>query len=244
MKFAFGMTIPEAWENALVRLRKHGKWIDTEYGERAWDCPMTIIVSDPSREPRVHLKGIVAGHIKGLFEYVDEVLEGTQDFRIGKDWHYTYHERLFNYRGIDQISAVIEKLKKVPYSRRAQAITWIPEKDINAEAPPCVQRLWFRVERDQLVLHVHIRSNDAFKCCFMNMFAMTELQRRVASELQVNIGRYVHIADSFHVYERDWKWFQAFINQIKDKRSKKYWMTTQELINRSLQRRNQFLPSL
>jgi thymidylate synthase len=230
--FVVAKSLPEAWEKSLVALSEAGVVIDTEYGEKSVDAPAVIVVEEPFAEPRVHLKGIVAGSLKGLLEYVDDVVKGVHDYLVEK-FGYTYHERLFSYRlpngvVVNQIEKVIEKLRKAPYTRRAQAITWQPWKDLETEHPPCLQRMWFRVVNNKLVMHVHMRSNDALKAAYMNMYAFTELQKHVAQELGVEVGRYMHIADSYHVYERDWKWFKVFVEQIRSGESKKRWKTTEE----------------
>jgi thymidylate synthase len=223
--FVVAKTLPEAWEKSLVTLSESGVIIDTEYHEKSIDAPAVIVVEEPFAEPRVHLKGIVAGSLKGLLEYV-------HDYLVEK-FGYTYHERLFSYKlpnnvVVNQIDRVIEKLRKAPYTRRAQAITWQPWKDLETEHPPCLQRMWFRVVNGKLVMHVHMRSNDALKAAYMNMYAFTELQKYIAESLGVEIGRYMHIADSYHVYERDWKWFKAFVEQVKSGESRKRWRTTEE----------------
>ena len=227
-----GENLPSAWEKSLIYLAEKGVVIDTEYGEKSIDSPAVILVKSPYSEPRVHLKGIIAGSLKGLLEYVDEVIKGTHDYLVEKT-EYTYHERLFTYklpdgRVVNQIEKVIEKLRKVPHTRRAQAITWQPWKDLISEHPPCLQRLWFRVVNGGLVMHTHMRSNDALKAAFMNMYAFTELQKYVAQQLGVKVGYYMHIVDSYHVYERDWKWFYKFIEQIKSGESMRRWVTTEE----------------
>jgi len=229
-------SLPEAWEKSLIQLAERGVVIDTEYGERSVDAPAVILVKTPFSEPRVHLKGIVAGSLKGLIDYVDEVVRGVHDHLVEK-LEYTYHERLFSYRLpggeiVNQITRVIEKLKRAPYTRRAQAITWQPWRDLISDHPPCLQRLWFRVVDGRLVLHAHMRSNDALKAAFMNMYAFTELQKYVAEHVGVEIGYYMHIADSYHVYERDWKWFYKFVEQIKTGESKKKWITTSDYYRR------------
>ena len=228
--------LPEAWELSLVQLAERGLVIETEYNERSVDAPAIILVKNPFSEPRVHLKGIVAGSLRGLLEYVDEVVRGVHDYLVDK-LEYTYHERLFSYRlpggeVVDQIDRVVEKLKKTPYTRRAQAITWQPWRDLNSQHPPCLQRLWFRVVNGKLVLHAHMRSNDALKAAYMNMYAFTELQKYVAEKLGVEVGYYLHIADSYHVYERDWKWFYKFVEQIKTGDSRKKWITTSNYYRR------------
>ena len=229
-------SLPEAWEKSLIQLAERGVVIDTEYGERSVDAPAVILVKTPFSEPRVHLKGIVAGSLKGLIDYVDEVVRGVHDHLVEK-LEYTYHERLFSYRlpggeVVNQVERVIEKLKRVPYTRRAQAITWQPWRDLISDHPPCLQRLWFRVVDRRLVLHAHMRSNDALKAAFMNMYAFTELQKYVAEQVGVEPGYYMHIADSYHVYERDWKWFYKFVEQIKTGESRKKWITTNDYYRR------------
>jgi thymidylate synthase len=233
--FVYAKNLPDAWEKSLVELSRVGIVIDTEYSEKSIDVPAFIVVEEPFSEPRVHLKGIVAGSLKGLLEYVDEVVKGIHDYLVDKVG-YTYHERLFSYKlpdgtVVNQIEKAVEKLRKVPYTRRAQAITWQPWKDLETEHPPCLQRIWFRVVNGKLVMHVHMRSNDALKAAYMNMYAFTELQKYVAEKLGIEVGRYIHIADSYHVYERDWKWFKTFVEQIVSGESKKRWRTTEEYLN-------------
>ena len=80
--------------------------------------------------------------------------------------------------------------------------------------PPCLQRLWFRIGAGRLDMNAHIRSNDAFKAAFMNMYAFTELQRAMAGELGVAPGEYVHIADSFHIYGSYFEEFEGFLQTV------------------------------
>jgi len=225
-------SLPEAWEKSIVELWRRGVVIDTEYGERSRDSPAVILVRRPLGEPRIHLRGVVSGRLSGLFEYVEEVIEGVNDWRVGRDWHYTYHERLFAYETpcgerIDQVDKAVKKLLEAPYTRRAQAITWQPWRDPDADSPPCLQRMWFRVVDGSLVLHCHMRSNDALKAAFMNMYAFTELQRRLCDRLGVGAGYYLHVADSYHIYERDWRWAEGLAKQHESGLSRKYWLSTE-----------------
>ena len=235
-----GRTLPEAWELSIYELWRVGNKVWCEYNEWTIDAPALIVVEEPLAEPRVHLKGCVAG-LRGLKEYVKEVLEGVNDWRIGRDWHYTYHERIFSYlppvfrndeeevRRLDQIEYVVRKLRKAPESRRAIVVIWQPWKDEMTDYPPCLVYLWFRVMDDLLELHVHMRSNDALKAAFMNMYAYIELQRLVADRLGYGVGRYVHFADSYHIYERDWKWAEKFVEQIERQETPRYWLPSSKL---------------
>jgi len=225
--------LPEAWETAVLTTWELGTRIPTEYDQdidpESKDVTMMITVASPFSEPRIH-KDLPCG-LDDLAIYTQEVIDGIHDDRVKKEgWSYSYHDRLFNWPGIgswrsmkelvgrevdfpfvNQIGVLVDKLASVPYSRRAQAITWNPLIDIVHHEPPCLQRVWCRVVRSKgnlylLEMNTHWRSRDALKASFMNMFALTELQRRIAKEItevsghRVEVGRYVDISDSFHIY--------------------------------------------
>jgi len=225
-----GRTLPEAWENSVLAVWEQGVRLATEYdrpGDPAsLDATMTLVVAEPFAEPRIHRA--FPGAVEDLEKYRMEVVEGVHDHWIRPEegkWTYTYHKRLFDYRvaeeisqveksplrAVDQMEYVIDKLCRVFHSRRAQAITWMPTLDPRTEDPPCLQRLWFRILLDaegtpRLNLNAHWRSRDAYKAAFMNIYALTDLQRVVAEAIgrrlgrEVRPGRYVDISDSYHIY--------------------------------------------
>ena len=218
-------SLPMAWERAVLACWEQGENFPTEYDKpgdpNSRDITAMIHVTKPFEEPRIHRA--FPGGLDDLEKYRAEVLYGVHDHWVdpaaGK-WEYTYHERLFEYRvpgvGVfNQIATVIEKLKAVPYTRRAQAITWQVWNDMTIADPACLQRLWFRISDGKLHLNVHIRSNDAFKAAFMNMYAFTELQRIVAKEIGVEPGEYIHIADSFHIYGSYFEEFEGFLKTLE-----------------------------
>ena len=221
-----GDGLAEAWEKSLVKVFTEGCEVKTEYDKAgdppSRDCSMTIVVKNPLAEPMIHRD--FPGGLEDLQEYVLEVLDGIKDHcvRDEKDpndtrWEYTYHQRLCAYTvpGLtaitDQIETIAEKLAKTPHSRRAQAITWKVWEDNTCYDPACLQSIWCRLLQGEdgvwyLNTNVRFRSNDAYKAAFMNMFALTQLQVRIATRIQalsgrtVKLGRYVHQADSYHVY--------------------------------------------
>ena len=160
-----GRTIPEAWEQSVLRLWEEGVRVRTEYDrdgdEPSRDSTMVIVVDEPLSEPRIHLA--FPGGIEDLEKYRQEVLFGVHDGWIrpqeGK-WTYTYHQRLSAYAPVadlsssnikspfevvDQIQYIIDKLASSPHSRRAQGITWMPTADPATDDPPCLQRIWCRL---------------------------------------------------------------------------------------------------
>jgi thymidylate synthase len=224
-------TLPEGWETAVRRCWTEGARFKTQYDKPgdppSRDVAAMIHIKEPFAEPRIHKA--FPGGLDDLEVYRDEVLLGVHDHWIAPEegkWEYTYHERLFAYKvpglpePIDQVAAAVKLLRETPYTRRAQAVTWQAWNDLGIHDPACLQRMWFRIEQPEeggpgrLHLVIHIRSNDAFKASFMNMYAFTELQREVARELGVAPGEYMHIADSFHIYGSYFAEFEGFLAMI------------------------------
>ncbi len=218
-------SLPMAWEKAVIACWQEGESFPTEYDKpddpQSRDVTALIHVTQPFSEPRIH-RAVPAG-LDDLEKYRAEMLYGVHDHWIdpaaGK-WEYTYHQRLRAYDvpgagTIDQIAAVIEKLKAAPHTRRGQAVTWQVWNDYNVDDPPCLQRMWFRISGGKLHMNIHIRSNDAYKAAFMNMYAFTELQRMMAVQIGVAAGQYIHIADSFHIYGSYFEQFQGFLQTVQ-----------------------------
>jgi thymidylate synthase len=233
--FVEGDTIPDVWERSLVSLYQNGCDIKTEYDKvndpPSKDCTMVMVVNKPLAEPMIHRD--IPGGLEDLQEYVMEVLDGIKDHcvrQFGYDaadtrWEYTYHQRLFNYavpgliEPFDQIELMAERLATTPHTRRAQAITWKVWEDTICYDPACLQSIWCRLLPNEenvwyLNMNVRFRSNDAYKAAFMNMFALIQLQNKIAHRIQelsgreVILGRYMHEADSYHIYGSYFKEFQ------------------------------------
>jgi thymidylate synthase len=254
-------TLPEAWEKAVLETWKIGARIPTQY-DRPSDPPSrdalaVIVVKNPLAEPRIHKA--FPGGIVDLECYRQEVVDGIHDHWIdpasGK-WEYTYHERLTAYtvpgisQKIDQLDYIVRALTESPYTRRAQAITWKPWEDAGIRDPACLQRIWCRVFDDELVMNVHMRSNDAFKASFMNMYAFTDLQRSIADRLsksigrEIRVGQYTHIADSFHIYGSYFKEFEGFLASLEKRTFEERTYRTEDIMDVIADAREQIARSL
>jgi thymidylate synthase len=225
--------IARAWEESLLLLYKCGCDVKTQYDRPddppSKDATMLITITEPLKEPMIH-KDLPCG-LEDLQEYVMEVCEGIKDHlvRDTRDpgdtrWEYTYHQRLFAYHvptfePFDQIDTLCRNLAKTPYTRRAQAVTWKVWEDNECYDPACMQSVWCRITEEDgepfLSMNVRFRSNDAYKAAFMNIFALVQLQQKIAirvSELSgrtVRVGRYCHLADSYHLYGSYFRDFES-----------------------------------
>jgi thymidylate synthase len=238
-----GDCIARAWENSLLKLYQQGCDISTQYDKpgdpASKDATMMLTVTDPLAEPMIHRD--MPGGFEDLQEYVMEVCDGIKDHwvRDANDasdtrWEYTYHQRLFAYtvpslaESIDQIEGICQQLAETGFTRRAQAVTWKVWEDSECYDPACLQSIWCRiVEQDQvphLSMNVRFRSNDAYKAAFMNIYALVQLQLKIAqrvSELtgqEIKLGRYCHMADSYHIYGSNMAEFESrFLGAIENR---------------------------
>ncbi|MBM4029782.1 MAG: hypothetical protein FJ280_30945 [Planctomycetes bacterium] len=238
--------LPEAWEKAVVAVWDRGYEVKTQYDKPddppSKDATVMIAVTNPFHEPRIHKN--FPGGPEELEAYRQEVVHGIHDHWIdpaaGK-WTYTYHERLFAYRpvadlrnpngskpfgAVDQIRYIIDSLSEAGHTRRAQAVTWMPTADPQTDDPPCLQRIWCRLVADDaggwvLNMNTHWRSRDLYKAWFMNVYALTDLQRTIAQAVAANrgepvrVGRYVDISDSLHIYGSYFKEAAAEVEKMR-----------------------------
>ncbi len=269
-----GKTLPEAWEKSVLALWERGVSVQTEYdkpGEPpSLDCTMLMEILEPLSEPRIHLA--FPGGIEDLEKYRQEVVSGVHDHWIRPEdgkWTYTYHARMCNYKvvsdlssskiespfsAVNQIKYIIDKLSSRNYSRRAQAVIWMPTADPATNDCPCLQRLWCRILEDDnktriLNMNTHWRSRDAYKAAFMNIYAFTELQREIAQKIseklgtEIKVGRYVDITDSYHLYGSYFEEFQErFLKNIKSRSFEaRTWRSDDPRVLAALEHGNQML---
>jgi thymidylate synthase len=251
--------LASGYEKALIALYEQGMKMPTQYDKPgdppSIDSTMNITYLNPEKDPMIHKA--FPGGIEDLREYVMELL-GYKDHWVKNmddpndtKWEYTYHGRLANWGrwreirraysqstgkskeageyAINQIKIVVDKLCKQPFTRQAQMITWMPFMDNTCYDPPCLQRLHYRLLKEDdkqywLNCNISFRSNDAWGAHFMNVFGFTHFNRiLIANEIEKNLGVKVGMgrinwqADSFHIYGKD---IQQFKERFYDRLGK------------------------
>jgi len=240
--FVEGSTLPEAWEKSLLALNENGCSIRTQYdwleGPPSKDCSMTIVVSDPTSEPMLHRA--IPGGFENLQEYALEITDGIKDqflesATVEKNAarrKYTIHNRLYDYVipglnvSYDQIKIITQKLIETPHTRQAQATTCKVWEDHDDGGPTSLQSIWCRLLKGDnniwyLNANIRSRSTDAYNTAFMDMFAIVQLIKKIAKDIetvsgsQVKLGRYVHQIDSYYIYGADFKAFnEVFLKTL------------------------------
>ena len=204
-----GRTLPEAYHKALLALHNDGEMTDcADWNTTQKEVSMTMIVTEPLAEPRI--SKLFIGGPKELEQYRQEMLDGVLDFEVERgNWEYTYHQRMG-----EQIQFVIDELRRNPSSRRAVICIRTPE-DMGSDDPACMQHLQYFIRDQKLECKILFRSNDACKASFMNAFALICLQERIADALGIPVGQYVHRANSYHCYAKDYGMLDGYVRRIE-----------------------------
>lgn len=214
--FVVGRTLPEAYHKAITALYREGEISECpDYNQKQKECSMTMVVEEALAEPMI--SRLFIGGYEELEQYVQEVLDGILNFRIGSGWDYTYNSRIS-----EQMDFLYSELKRNPDSRRAVIDVRDWKKDVTSDSPACLQHLQVFIRDGRLHLKVLMRSNDAPEATFMNAFAFIMLQKRIADKMNVPVGSYTHRANSFHCYEKDFKLLEGYVKGIESKQDITY----------------------
>lgn len=114
----------------------------------------------------------------------------------------------------DQLAQVIELLRERNETRRA-VIQLFSGADLveHHEDVPCTCTLQFLRRGQYLDLIVYMRSNDVFIGFPHDVFCFTMIQELVARSIEVELGQYVHIVGSLHLYDDNVEDAQRFLTE-------------------------------
>ncbi|MEI6836075.1 MAG: thymidylate synthase [Candidatus Falkowbacteria bacterium] len=103
-------------------------------------------------------------------------------------------------RHIDQISNIIEMIKKNPDSRRLIVSAWNVAEIDNMKLPPCHALFQFYVADGKLSCQLYQRSCDLFLGIPFNIASYALLTMMVAQVCNLKLGEFVHTFGDLHIY--------------------------------------------
>jgi thymidylate synthase len=103
-------------------------------------------------------------------------------------------------RHIDQISQVIEQIKKNPDSRRLIVSAWNVGEIENMKLPPCHAFFQFYVADGKLSCQLYQRSADIFLGVPFNIASYALLTMMVAQVCGLKPGEFIHTLGDAHIY--------------------------------------------
>jgi thymidylate synthase len=104
--------------------------------------------------------------------------------------------------GTDQLATVVGLLRDRPSTRRA-VIQIFDRADLleHHEDVPCTCTLQFLNREARLDLIVYMRSNDVLIGLPHDVFCFSMIQELVARSVGIDVGQYIHVAGSLHLYD-------------------------------------------
>ena len=124
----------------------------------------------------------------------------------GKQWR--------DFNGFDQLSWVINEIKKNPNSRRLIISAWNPNDVSKMALPPCHSLFQFYVEDDKLSCQLYQRSADAFLGVPFNIASYSLLTYIIAKYTGLKPGKFVHTFGDLHIYVNH-------LDQVKEQLSRR-----------------------
>jgi len=153
-----------------------------------------------------------------------------EDSDFAKEWGElgpVYGRQWRNFEGVDQITQLIDDIKKSPDSRRLLVSAWNP-KDIPVMAksglPPCHTLFQFYVADGKLSCQLYQRSADVFLGVPFNIASYALLTMMIAQVCNLGLGDFVHTLGDAHIYENH-------LEQVKEQLSREFRPLPQMKIN-------------
>jgi thymidylate synthase len=115
---------------------------------------------------------------------------------------------------VDQLTNLIEGIKKDPYGRRHIISAWQPGELDKMALPPCHVLAQFYVSaNNELSCQMYQRSNDFFLGCPFNIASYSLLTHMIAQVCGLKVGEFIHTTGDAHIYSNH-------VEQVKEQLSR------------------------
>lgn len=220
-----GNSFSEVYKKAIMTILRNGQEVSPRGSKTFELAPATIVIKDARKlltMPKLRNGNYAFQLAEALW-----MLRGSNDLEeiahYNRIWRHfedsdepgilngAYGERLRAWNGdIDQFTEVYKKLKEDPYSRQATMIIFDPERDNQLHTNgkyskdiPCTNYFNFQIRDGKLNMLTVMRSNDLHKGTLYDIPNFIIFQHILAGWLEVEVGKYTHVAASLHIYEND-----------------------------------------
>lgn len=220
-----GESFEEVYKKSIMEILKNGEEVSPRGSKTFELAPATIVIEDARKF--LAMPNLRKGNYTFQLAEALWMLRGSNDLeeiahynRVWRNFededdkgilNGAYGERLRNWNdGIDQFYEVYKKLLHDPYSRQASMVIFDPERDNQihenggySKDIPCTNYFNFQIRNGKLNMLTVMRSNDLHKGTIYDIPNFIIFQHILAGWLDVEVGKYTHVAASFHIYESD-----------------------------------------
>lgn len=147
-------------------------------------------------------------------ESIQEIMDLTFKKERNPRWGYSYGERLFDFKGVNQVQWAIDRLNENPNSKSTTIGILMPEIDTKAEHIPCMNLLDFKKRDRRLHLTVLFRSHDYGRKALPNFIVLGKLLKQVSEATNSEIGKIVCHSISAHIYGSEFERINRIISEL------------------------------
>jgi thymidylate synthase len=217
-------TLDDVMRSVIEEIFSHGDRIYPTKGEALELSGVLLEVTNPrARLSRTETRGKLYSCLGELCWYlarskdlvfISYYIPPYKESADGDEIFGGYGPRLFNWKGLNQVTNVINVLRENSFSRKA-VVQLFDSHDIAEEHKdtPCTCTLQFMIRHDQLHMFTNMRSNDVHWGLPHDVFCFTMLQEIVARSLSVEVGTYKHAVGSLHLYVKHTRAATRFLNE-------------------------------
>ena len=117
------------------------------------------------------------------------------------DWGYSYGQRLYDFKGVNQIKYVISRLKSNHESKSATISFMFPPEDI--KHIPCIIAIDFKIRDKKLIVTSFFRSQDIGKKFYADAIAINSIAEKISRSLSIRHQEFLFFIKSAHIYLND-----------------------------------------
>ena len=129
-----------------------------------------------------------------------------------------------NNGSVDQLTNLIEGLKKDPTGRRHIISAWNPGELDKMALPPCHMMAQFYLRNDELSCQMYQRSMDTYLGGPFNIASYSLLTHMIAQVCGLGVGEFIHVIGDAHIYLNH-------IEQVKEQLSREPFPAPQLWLN-------------
>lgn len=192
--------IGPAWLEIVKTIQRFGTLRSNFYGGNVRELfnIAAVVTDEDSFSPQMFPYMQVSK--EEIEKYCQYIMNGNKGDEV-----YTYGERLWNYKGINQVEdVIIPYLKKYPTDRAAIAMMFDLAQDHKASRAPCMCLVQASTLGDRLNLTTYFRSHAIFSGWVLNAFGLRRLQKYISDKLGYKIGTLTIFSNCAHIYDNEW----------------------------------------